>query len=98
SRVVMLGPSSGGFALAPGGGGGIASHRMFVRTKTPFMIGRVCAVPVDRNSARVSRPGRWPAGSIGGAPVPFHALAPYSLARRAARGDDKAVVISGALP
>ena len=76
SRVVMFGPSSGGLALAPGGGGGIVSHRTFVRTKTPFMIGRVFAVPVDRNSARVSRPGRCPAGSAGGAPVPFQAATP----------------------
>ena len=41
SRVVMPGPSSGGLALALGGGGGIVSHRMFCRMNTPFMIGRV---------------------------------------------------------
>src|SRR4051812_42534659 len=76
SRVVMFGPSSGGLALAPGGGGGMSSHRMFLRMKTPFMIGRVLADPVDRNSARVSSPGRCPAGSDGGVEVPSHALTP----------------------
>src|SRR5688572_16012837 len=76
SRVVMFGPSSGGLALAPGGGGGIVSHRTFVRRKTPFMIGRVFAEPDDRNSARVSSPDRCPAGIAGGAAVPFHAATP----------------------
>src|SRR5262245_25566980 len=92
SRVVMLGPRSGGFAFAPGGGGGIVSQRTLVRRKTPFMIGRVFAEPVDRNSARVSRPGRWPAGSAGGAPVPFQAETPYSLARRESRANARSLV------
>src|SRR5262245_55614446 len=97
SRVVMFGPRSGGFAFAPGGGGGIVSHRMFWRTNTPFMIGRVFAVPVDRNNARVSRPGRWPADSTGGAPVPFQAATPYSFARRASRANDRSLLNSDAI-
>src|SRR4051812_45489422 len=98
SRVVMLGPRSGGFALAPGGGGGIVSQRTFVRTKTPFMIGRVFAVPVDRKSARVSSPGRWPAGKAGGAPVPLQAATPYSFARRASRANARSLVSSAERP
>src|SRR5262245_15481313 len=96
SRVVIPGPRSGGLAFAPGGGGGIASHRTVWRRNTPFMIGRVFAVPVERNSARVSRPARWPAGSAGGAPVPFQAATPYSFASRASRANDRSLVNSDA--
>src|SRR6516225_8712392 len=54
SRVVWSVDDLMGVLAALGGGGGITSQSNVVRMNTPFMMGRVLAVAVERKAARVS--------------------------------------------